>query len=365
MPPRPSLFERILTYESLQLHTASSGSVEGLQEAYLTLDYDGLIAASELRLNISYLTGVDADAQRRMTRDAVARFPFSSDPEADRQMLEDFNLDPRSRTLLDAALVDAAARIRGISAAALLGGPDGPPCHDTNQTLFRDSPDRVVARARAYMKRGYRSLKLRLGFGDPNADLALMQRLRRALGPDARLSGDVNGAWSLADTQRLLAPLAKLRPDYLEQPIPPGDLDAYVALAEQSPFPIMLDESLCDETTFNRVCDIRTPLLLHLKLVKAGGLDRVIEMSRKARASGHDVMIGQMNEGGLATAAALSLAVALRPRFAELYGADGLTNDPATGLLYSGGQVCSEEPVGIGAHLKVGAQLSCLSEIPL
>jgi L-alanine-DL-glutamate epimerase-like enolase superfamily enzyme len=59
-------------------------------------------------------------------------------------------------------------------------------------------------------------------------------------------------------------------------------------------------------------------------------------------------MIGQMNEGGLATAAAAHLALATRPVAAELYGADGLIDDPAQGLTYTAGQIVLPDAPGLG-----------------
>ncbi len=363
--PRARLFEAMLRYRDLRLHTASSGPIDSLHELYLTLDYDGLVAASEVRVNIAYLTGVDTGEQRKRIQGAVSRFPFSSDPEADRAALEEFDLDLRARALLETALFDATARMRGTSASALLGGPEGPPDQATNQTLFHETPDRLVARARAYFDRGYRELKLRIGFGDPADDLDLLRRVRRELGPAARLSADVNGAWSVAQAEALLAPLAEVGLDYLEQPLAADLIAESAALARQADFPIMLDESLQGAAGMDRVCAIETPLLLHLKLVKIGGLDRLVQAAGQARAAGHDIMIGQMNEGGLATAAVLSAAAALGPRHAELYGADGLVNDPATGLYYRRGRVCSQDSLGIGASLSGGAIPLTCSEIPL
>ena len=51
--------------------------------------------------------------------------------------------------------------------------------------------------------------------------------------------------------------------------------------------------------------------------------------SRRLSRAGVPFMIGQMNEGGAATAAALHVACATPPAFAELYGADGLVDDRA------------------------------------
>ena len=365
MRPRPRLFEKTLRYEGIVLHTATSGPVAGLEAVYLTLDYDGLVAASELRVNIAYLTGVEAERQRRSIREAVAFFPFSAEPEQDRASLDDFDFDPPTRALLEAALVDAAARRRGCPAAVWLGASGGPPAYRTNQTLFRDRPERVLARARAYVERGFRDLKLRIGFGAPEADLGLLRELRRALGPDVHLAADVNGAWSVSQAEALLEPLAALGIDYLEQPIAPGNPEAYVRLARQAAFPLMLDETLRFPAETAYLLESGTPFLWHLKLVKAGGLDRMLETSKTLRAAGHDVMIGQMNEGALATAAALTAAAAIQPPFAELYGADGLLEDPAQGLSYENGRVRTRDAVGIGAHLQGGAIPVNCAEIPL
>jgi L-alanine-DL-glutamate epimerase-like enolase superfamily enzyme len=59
-------------------------------------------------------------------------------------------------------------------------------------------------------------------------------------------------------------------------------------------------------------------------------------------------MIGQMNEGAAATAAALQVCFATAPRWAELYGADGLLDDPVSGLSYQAGTVCVAGPAGLG-----------------
>ena len=61
-------------------------------------------------------------------------------------------------------------------------------------------------------------------------------------------------------------------------------------------------------------------------------------------------MIGQMNEGHAATAAALQLCRVLQPQYAELYGADGLTDDPVSGLHYQHGSVQVTDSYGLGVQ---------------
>lgn len=59
-------------------------------------------------------------------------------------------------------------------------------------------------------------------------------------------------------------------------------------------------------------------------------------------------MIGQMNEGAVCTAAALHVALATKPVHAELYGADGLIDDPARGVTYRDGLVSLTNGRGLG-----------------
>ncbi len=66
-------------------------------------------------------------------------------------------------------------------------------------------------------------------------------------------------------------------------------------------------------------------------------------------------MIGQMNEGAAATAAALHVACATSPDFAELYGADGLIDDPASGVSYAAGTVRASHASGLGVAFDAAA----------
>jgi L-alanine-DL-glutamate epimerase-like enolase superfamily enzyme len=62
-------------------------------------------------------------------------------------------------------------------------------------------------------------------------------------------------------------------------------------------------------------------------------------------------MVGQMSEGRIATAAAAHAAIALGAPYRELYGADGITGDPARpALRYEGGRL--HLPAGRGLGLE-------------
>jgi L-Ala-D/L-Glu epimerase len=235
-----------------------------------------------------------------------------------------------------------------VSVAALLGGGDGL-SYRSNQTLFWSSDEAMLARAARYLERGFNELKLRVGIGAFEDDLRRIDLLRSRFGARAILSVDANGTWRPEDCEARLAALAMRGIDYVEQPIAAGDWDALRHVARVSPLTLMLDESLQSDTDIDTLCGFAgLPVAAHLKLVKLGGIAATVAAGRKLKAAGIPLMIGQMNEGAAATAAALHACIALAPRWAELYGADGLIDDPASGIVYRNGEASVTHAHGLG-----------------
>lgn len=341
----------------LVVHTASSGAVAALDELYLVLADGETTAVGEVRTNIAYLNGYAGNDVIAAAVTAVAAMDWSRDP--DLLIAEMPERAPRLlapvRMLIDGALHDLAARRAGVPLAVFLGAdePTGAGvAHASNQTLFRSPPDVFLARAEAYVARGFRDLKVRLGAADFDEDLARLSGLRDRFGDGVKLSADVNGAWSFAEAPGRLERIAPFGLAYIEQPVPPsgvaGDLSAIARLAETSPVPIMLDESVASAADVAAIAALGGLLSAHLKLVKLGGAGPTVAAARQLAAAGAGFMIGQMNEGGAATAAALHVAAATNPDHAELYGADGLLADPAAGLSYADGRVIAPAAPGLG-----------------
>jgi len=346
----------------LVLHTASSGSVGHLETLYLRLAEDGHVGIGEVRINIAYLNGIAAETVMQDTRrmlDAI-HWDLGSQRLLDSRAAWLSAYSAPIRMLVDSALLDLCARRAGVSVAMLfaagahrtstapLSAPSTASTASTasllswpsNQTLFWQPDERMLARAGAYLARGFRDLKLRVGIADFADDLRRIDLLRQHFGDTVVLSVDANGQWSASEALSRLHALAERGIDYVEQPIAAGDWDALTRLAEVSPVTIMLDESLQSQPDIDRLCALAgAPVAAHLKLVKLGGIAATITAARRLTQAGVPLMIGQMNEGAAATAAALHVCLATQPRWAELYGADGLQDDPVSGLRYGLGTV--------------------------
>lgn len=350
---KATLYRADLRYPHLQLYTASSGSVPGLDQLYLLLEDKNFNGLGEVRINIAYLNGYSAEEVLRDVVRALRQLDLSQTASTLLmnlpQSLADF-LAP-TRMLIDIALHDLIARHEGISVAQLAGAVNSETVsYHTNQTLFWTPMDQMLQQATAYVERGFTQLKLRVGVASFAEDEARLSALRRRFGHDISLSADANGQWQPEEARSHLLALAKFEMSYLEQPVSDAHAHYYPALADISPVPLMLDESMSSEADLERILQLSGKIMAHLKLVKMGGIAPTVAAARRLNAAGVPFMIGQMNEGSAATAAALHVARATQPAYAELYGADGLGNDPVHGLSYHQGVVSSQPVAGLGVR---------------
>jgi len=348
---RASLHRATLQYcDGLLLHTAASGPVAGLDTLYLWLEHGGHIGIGEVRINIAYLNGISPEVCVEQALLTLGDMDWSQEPAAmQAELAARTDMIAPVSMLIDIALHDLVARSNGVTVCAMLGGKAGSMVrYATNQTLFISSTERFLTHAGTYVARGFRDLKVRVGGGDFSADIARLEALRQNFGDEVKLAIDANGAWSETEASENLLALARFGLAYVEQPVAPGDWDILGRLAEASPVPLMLDESVATSADIDAIVALNGRLWAHLKLVKLGGIAASLAAARQLSNANIPFMVGQMNEGAVATAAALHLSAAVSPRFAELYGADGLENDAADGLVYRNGGVVGPATTGLG-----------------
>ncbi len=168
--------------------------------------------------------------------------------------------------------------------------------------------------------------------------LDLLREVARAL-PGHSLLVDGNEAWSDADSLLSFLEAAGHVPGLtmrlLEQPLPSACADDYRYLRPRSNVPLLADESVTDTADFAEIA--RQFHGVNVKLMKAGGFRRGIELLRQTRAHGLLSMLGCMVETTVGIASALQIS-----SLAEIHDLDGfliVQNEPfglvreATGLL--------------------------------
>jgi L-alanine-DL-glutamate epimerase-like enolase superfamily enzyme len=209
---RVSLHAADLHYgNGIVLHTASSGSVPHLRELYLRLDDGDIVAVGEVRANIAYLNGLSPDDVTTQAVAAIAAVDWTCDPVELLATLERWAAAYSApvRTLIDGALHDLAANRAGVPLCSWLGGKGVAFAgHETNQTLFWSPFDVFLAQAQAYVDRGFRDLKVRVGAGDFAEDLRRIAALRQRFGIAVKIAADANGQWSWESALERLRALA-------------------------------------------------------------------------------------------------------------------------------------------------------------
>ena len=188
----------------------------------------------------------------------------------------------------------------------------------------------------------FKRLKLKLG-GSDGLDVERVRAVRGVT--DLPLMVDVNEAWSVDEALEALPQLAELGVEYCEQPIPAHDPGG-PTLKESSPIPIYVDED-CHVAADVPGCAERAHGV-NIKLAKSGGIREAIRIAHVARALGLGVMLGCMNESGLAIAAGAQIASLCD--HVDLDGNLLLRHDPWPGVEFVDGVQLPSDSPGLGVN---------------
>jgi muconate cycloisomerase len=254
---------------------------------------DGLVAAVRDHL-APVLIGKDANAMptlRRAMRTAL--FGNSGAHSAVETAL--FDVVGRSSKQPLVALIGGALR-NEVAPMWLLGNP---------------SPQEDIVEARAKEREGFHFFKLKIGTKPVAREIAATHELRAALGEKVPLCADANCGLSLADAQRYVSETRGARLMFVEQPLPPDDLDALAELAKHSPVPIGADESIHTGADLDAHARCGGGGV-SLKLTKFGGLTAMVEAAQRCRKLRLSINIAALvAESSIGSAAAVHLACAV------------------------------------------------------
>ena len=328
------LSARIATIELTETFVISRDARDSADVVYVELEHDGVTGYGEATPIAHYGQSAEsALAYLESLSDELGDDPWALEEIESRLPSE----EPAARAAIDAALHDLQGKLAGRPVWRLLGlRRTGPP---TSWTVWLGDPDDMARRTEAVAGR-FKRLKLKLG-GRDGLDVERVRAVRGVT--DLPLMVDVNEAWSLDEALEALARLAELGVEYCEQPLPARDPDG-PELKERSPLPIFVDED-CHVAADVPACAERADGV-NIKLAKSGGIREAVRIAHVARALGIGVMLGCMNESGLAIAAGAQIASLCD--HVDLDGNLLLRHDPWPGVeLVDGVQLPSERP-GLG-----------------
>ncbi len=139
---------------------------------------------------------------------------------------------------------------------------------------------------------------------------AAMAAIREAVGPDVQIMVDLHGRTTAAMAIRYGQALAEHDPWFLEEPVPPEDVDGHVAVARALPgIPIATGERLIGRWAFRPFFERGAMAVAQPDVCHTGGISEVRRIAAMAEA--HGISVAPHNPlGPVATMANLHLAVA-------------------------------------------------------
>ena len=287
--------------EGVIVRLASDGGVGGIGEASPLAERGGGSVDDVVRLLAEIaptVVGMNDGELRELAADLIARPGGAA-----------------TACALDVAMLDALARAAQQPLARLLAEREGGR-HATsvavNATIGQgDSGAAAKAAARAQAN-GYRVAKIKVGLmADVDAELDRMAAIRSAVGPAMRLRIDANGAWDATTAVSILRRLEPLDIEWVEQPVPAGDVDGLKAVRSGTSIAVAVDESVGTLDDVARLLAAEAADVYVLKPMTLGGLRPARRAALLAQSGGARAVVTTTIDSGVATAAALHLAASL------------------------------------------------------
>jgi len=259
------------------------------------------------------------------------------------ELAEQLPASPSARAAVDMALLDAMGKHVGQPLWKLLGGYRER--IRTSVTIGVMPVSEMLERARMLLGRGFTCLKLKGGV-NVDEDVERVLALRSAVGPHTELRFDANQGYTVEQASTFVDRVRSANLELLEQPTPSGSPDLLGRVTQAVSLPVMADESLMSLRDAFRLAREDLADMVNVKLMKVGGIFEALQINAVARSARLEVMVGCMDEAGLAIAAGLTYALARRNVvYADLDGHLDLVGDPShnavilrDGVLYPTGK---------------------------
>lgn len=185
--------------------------------------------------------------------------------------------------------------------------------------------------------------KIKLGTEE---DIHIIEELRKHTNAVFRI--DANAAWKAEEALEKIKIFKDLNVEFIEQPLAKDDWEGMKFLYENSPLPLIADESCVSEHDvlkckghFNGI---------NIKLTKCSGITPALRMIKQARELGMKVMVGCMNESSIGTAAIAQLLPLLD--YVDMDGPLLLSEDVAKGITFNYGKIIYAEGFGLGVTVQ-------------
>ncbi|MCH2202783.1 MAG: hypothetical protein MK102_12490, partial [Fuerstiella sp.] len=193
---------------------------------------------------------------------------------------------------IDIALWDLLGKASGRPVYELLGGPVHPSVPVYASALHPVGHEKVREEAQAYVKEGYRAMKMRFPFGPGNgvegmkANEEHIANVRAAVGDDIEIMADAYMGWDFLYAKKMCRRLEKYNLAWIEEPFVPDDLNSYAKLRQETSTPISGGEHEYTRYGFQDIIDRQAMDIIQPDLRRCGGFTEGRRIAAQAAAAG-------------------------------------------------------------------------------
>ncbi len=179
---------------------------------------------------------------------------------------------------VDLAIWDAKGKILKQPVFRLLGGRTKSQIPVYASRLYSQPEESLAAEAKAYVAEGFKSIKLRFGWGPKDGiegihkNVDLVRAAREAVGDNIDIMGDAYMGWSTEYAKRMLKLLAPFNMRWIEEPVISDDLDGYAELNAMNLVAISGGEHEYTLHGFRQALDRKSFAIAQFDVNRVGGI---------------------------------------------------------------------------------------------
>jgi mandelate racemase len=171
---------------------------------------------------------------------------------------------------LDMAMWDALARSFDQPLATVLGGSVTPlPAYDSFGMIDAKKDGTSI---RASLDQGFKAIKIKIGGGSLDEDVATVSAVRSLIGPDIRLMVDYNQSLDPVEAGRRAVRLEAFDLAWIEEPVAAEDLQGHARVRSASRIPVQTGENWWFPSDMQKAIAAGASDLAMLDVMKIGGV---------------------------------------------------------------------------------------------
>jgi galactonate dehydratase len=281
---------------------------------------EGLVGVAESR-TVNRTGAVLAYLESAVKKYVLGTDPFNVEHLVHRMFHGDFSrvgeITGTGIALVEMACWDLMGKALDQPVYRLLGGAvrDRIKAYANGWYTVERAPEEFHAAALKVVDRGYRAMKLDpfgAGFyelepAEKTLSVSLVEAVRDAVGPETEILIEMHGRFSPATAIEMSRELEPFKPTWVEEPVPPDNIDALARAAKKINIPVATGERAHTRYEARRILEVGAVDVLQTDITQSCGILEGKKIA--AMADAHYVTFAPHNVGGpLSTAACLHLA---------------------------------------------------------